>query len=197
MLSTATAHSFWRDIAHSHVWREESFGCRLWGFSESGNVATVIQASKVPTYAEATLRPRTCRRLPPKIPATGWRHRVWSSSRINAERCQVRDSYAGADATYVPHGKVLPVAQRLQVVNCEATQRHACAVIVNKMHRKAMPTRSFRSQDAAPQVSLRMMRLAGNVVCFVENGAKAVKLVERWVECRLRCFWRVPNSHQH
>ena len=26
--------------------------------------------------------------------------------------------------------------------------------------------------------------VAGNVVCFVPNGAKAVKLVERWVECR-------------
>lgn len=26
----------------------------------------------------------------------------------------------------------------------------------------------------------------GNVVCFVPNGAKAVKLVERWVECRWR-----------
>ena len=29
-----------------------------------------------------------------------------------------------------------------------------------------------------------LYNVAGNVVCFVPNGAKAVKLVERWVECR-------------
>ena len=36
----------------------------------------------------------------------------------------------------------------------------------------------------------------GNVVCFVPNGPKAVKLVERWAECRKRSeSQKKPNGH--